>query len=162
MSFWRGVSILLLTVGGLSASAWAQNFAILYNFAGGANDGANPYGSLIAIGPDLYGMTAAGGGTGVGAEGGGALGDGTIFSFNTVTNTESALHSFTGYPTDGAAPLGSLIQSSTSASTLYGMTVDGGTQGFGTIFSFNTTNNNESPLYSFGNLGLTGSQGSLL
>jgi len=41
-------------------------YKVLHSFAGGATDGAHPYGSLIVIGSTLYGMTAAGGTFGCG------------------------------------------------------------------------------------------------
>ena len=34
-----------------------SGFAVLHGFAGGADDGKKPYGSLILSGSTLYGMT---------------------------------------------------------------------------------------------------------
>ena len=125
--FGRRILIVVGITVGLAASAWGQTFSVLYNFAGGTADGASPYGSLTAVGSTLFGMTSAGG-----------TGDyGTIFSFNTVNNAESVVHDFGDSLTDGVDPQGSLLQSSTSNSTLYGMTLGGG-DGSGVIFSFDT------------------------
>ncbi len=71
------------------------------------------------------------------------------------------LHSFTGGATDGANPLGSLIQ---SGSTLYGMTSSGGSGGNGTIFSESTSGGNPTVLHSFTVIGADGANplGSLI
>jgi uncharacterized repeat protein (TIGR03803 family) len=71
-----------------------QNFTVLHSFAGGANDGAYPYGSLTLLGKNLYGLT----------HGGGAGGAGTIFKFDTDKSRATVLHSFKGGPNDGAYP----------------------------------------------------------
>ena len=139
-------------VAGLSNSAKGQVFTDLYDFAGGTGDGANPTGSLIDVGGILYGMTP----------GGGKSGFGTIFSFSPATDAENVLYSFEGKPADGQSPLGSLLQSSSSPSTLYGMTENGGSGSAGTLFSFNLGNNAESVLYSFGSQGLDLPTGSLI
>jgi uncharacterized repeat protein (TIGR03803 family) len=111
--------------------------SVLHSF-GASGDGATPDGSLIQIGSQLYGMTSKGG----------SDGDGAIIDYDTVANTESVLHSFTGGPDDGATPeYGSLLQ---SGSDLYGMTELGGANGIGTIFDYDLTTNTESVLYSFG------------
>ncbi len=98
-------------------------YAMLYSFAGGASDGASPWGSLILKGSTLYGMTCYGGPSDLG----------TIFKMNTNGTGYALLHSFAGYPSDGNQPYGSLIL---KGSTLYGMTTAGGTLDDGVIFSF--------------------------
>ncbi len=60
-------------------------------------------------------------------------------------NTFQLLHSFTG-GSDGSNPEGSLIQ---SGSTLYGMTYEGGSGGYGTIFSEPVAGGPETILHSF-------------
>jgi uncharacterized repeat protein (TIGR03803 family) len=122
---------------GLAPLARAAVYSDLYNFAGHSTDGISPRGSLIQVGSLLYGMTTMGG-----------PGVGTVFSFNPSTNAEIMLYSFgTTGNNDGALPNGSLLA---SGSTLYGMTSSGGSNNAGAIFSFNTSNNTEIPLYSFG------------
>jgi uncharacterized repeat protein (TIGR03803 family) len=61
---------------------------------------------------------------------GGSNNDGTIFSFDTSTNTFTLLHSFDS--ADGLDPYGDLLL---SGDTLYGMTLDGGTSNDGVIFA---------------------------
>ncbi|CAN5460066.1 hypothetical protein BH10BAC3_BH10BAC3_17480 [soil metagenome] len=90
-----------------------------------ANNGRNPYGSLMqASDGKLYGMTSAGFNNGNSA--------GDIFSFNPSTSTFTKLKAFDG--TDGGIPKGNLMQSVDGK--LYGMTELGGSNGVGVIFSF--------------------------
>ncbi|MBI3839217.1 MAG: hypothetical protein HY288_14955, partial [Planctomycetia bacterium] len=56
------------------------------------------------------------------------------------------IHTFTGGTSDGAHPLGSLIQ---SGSTLYGTTRDGGSSDYGTIFQVGTDGSGFSLLHNF-------------
>jgi uncharacterized repeat protein (TIGR03803 family) len=112
-----------------------NSLTVLHAFVGGLTDGAYPHGSLLQSGNILYGLTSEGGN-----------GTGTLFAYNTSNNSVSVLHSFTGGPGDGALPLGSLIQ---SGNILYGTTLEGGANNFGTLFAFDTTNNTEIVLHSF-------------
>jgi uncharacterized repeat protein (TIGR03803 family) len=117
----------------------------LYSFTGIGTDGANPYASLVLSldGNTLYGMTSSGG----------SSSEGTIFSEPVTGGTPTILYSFTGVGTDGASPSGSLIL---SGSTLYGMTGNGGANGFGTIFSIPVTGGTPTILYSFTAVGTDG------
>ena len=152
MRGWRSFAVGLAILLGFSASANGQSFSDIYNFAGGTGDGSGPTGSLIDVGGVFYGMTPSGG----------ADSDGTIFSFNPATNSESLLYSFTGYPSDGQIPYGSFIQSATNGAVLYGMTNAGGSQGTGAVIEFNTATNTENVLGSFDNINLGGTHGSLI
>jgi uncharacterized repeat protein (TIGR03803 family) len=96
-------------------------FTLLHTFVGSANDGANPYGSLMINGTDLYGTTASGG----------TSNKGTMFHISTAATGFSILHSFAGNP-DGQKPIDNVILLN---NTLYGMTVFGGTSNEGTIFA---------------------------
>jgi uncharacterized repeat protein (TIGR03803 family) len=135
---WLGGLLPLITLAGWGSASDAQTYNVLYNFAGnnglpGISDGDNPYGSPMAIGSTLYGMTYGGG-----------LGDrGTVFAFNLSGDQETVLHSFLA-GNDGGEPYGSLLQ---SGSTLYGLT------SYGTLFGLNTTNDSESVLHSFDVMG---------
>jgi len=111
-------------------------FTLLHEFAGGANDGANPHGSLVLSGSTLYGMTAHGGDSDVG----------TIFRMETDSTLFSLLHEFTGSASDGGWPYGSLLL---SGSTLYGMTYYGGDSDIGTIFKIQTNGTGFSLLHEF-------------
>src|SRR5271170_2153817 len=106
MKLKRFVLGVLAMSAGLTASAKGQSFSLLYSFAGGTADGSGPTGSLTDVGGVLYGMTP----------GGGANGRGTIFSYNLASGAETMMHSFSGFPNDGALPHGSFIQSSTDSS----------------------------------------------
>lgn len=89
-------------------------------------DGANPLGSL-AQGTDsnLYGMTSAGG----------LNQNGTIFKISTG-GTFTLLRSL-ATATDGGVPKGGLVRSSDS--NFYGLTSDGGSNLYGTIFKINAS-----------------------
>jgi uncharacterized repeat protein (TIGR03803 family) len=97
-------------------------FSLLHTFTGSSSDGSLPYGSLTLSGSTLYGMTSRGGANNIG----------TAFQMNTNGTGFALVHSFAGYPSDGAIPYGSLTLDS---STLYGMTSAGGASGIGTAFS---------------------------
>ena len=110
--------------------------SVLYSFAGGTADGANPSGSLaMDSAGNLYGVT----------ENGGAYGDGAVFELS-VGGTETLLHSFDPAAADGAYPAAGLLMD--SAGNLYGTTQDGGAYGDGTVFEV-SAGGTESVLHSF-------------
>ena len=123
-----------------SINSDGTDFVLLHEFAGGANDGASPQGSLIISDGTLYGMTMYGGIEPIcTSEWDGYCyaydyGHGTIFSIDINGSNFTTLHSFAGGVDDGAYPYGSLILSD---GTLYGMTKNGGDSNVGTIFSIN-------------------------
>jgi len=125
--------------------------SVIYSFGANANDGGGPFGSLIESGQDLYGMTRDGG----------SNGQGTIFSIDAQNDAETILYSFVASAYDGNGPMGSLVQ---SGPILYGLTPAGGAGRNGTIISFDTSDNEESLLYSFGQTPTDGAspRGSLL
>ena len=107
-----------------------SNFTLLYSFAGGHGDGAEPYHSLIQNSDGAFvGSTLAGGAS---------LG-GTVFEI-TPSGTESILYSFATMPWAGVIQGGD--------GNYYGTTASGGTNGRGTIFEL-TPSGTESVLYSF-------------
>ena len=123
-----GLGGVLVLLGAGPASAQYQ---AVHHFAGGPADGANPFGSLVVVGTNFYGMTFNGGSAGLGM----------IFSGNSI------LHSFTNGPGDGANPnSGSLA---ISGSTLYGMTGSGGSAGNGTLFKVSTAGTGYGLLHHF-------------
>jgi uncharacterized repeat protein (TIGR03803 family) len=98
---------------------------ILYSFSQYYNDGYRPSGlTLSADGKTLYGTTANGGASGVGA----------IFAYNISTGTETILYSFSPYYNDGTFPTG--VTLTADGKTLYGTTSSGGASGVGAIFVF--------------------------
>jgi len=99
---------------------------VLHHFAGGPSDGAFPYsGVILDAKGNFYGVTTAGG-TGTTC---GQYGCGTVYELS-KNGTLTLLHSFTG--TDGDYPIGGLILDANG--NLYGTTVYGGSDGYGTVF----------------------------
>jgi uncharacterized repeat protein (TIGR03803 family) len=105
-------------------------------------DGATPHAGLILSGNTLYGTTSVGG----------YAGKGSVFSINTDGSGFTNLYNFTAVPqnqstnSDGASPQAGLVL---SGNTLYGTTWNGGSSGFGTVFSLNTNGTGFAALHSF-------------
>ncbi|MGC9940693.1 MAG: choice-of-anchor tandem repeat GloVer-containing protein [Verrucomicrobiota bacterium] len=104
----------------------------LYNFTNGT-DGAYPQASLLLSGRDLFGT----------ASGGGANSNGTVFVVHIDGTGFSNLYTFSpkfsdaaddfnSTNSDGSSPEGGLIL---SGDTIYGTAANGGSFGYGTIFS---------------------------
>ena len=110
-----------------------SGFTNLYNFTGG-NDGAHPQGGLILAGGTLYGTTVSGGTNNQGA----------VFALSTNGTGFAKLYSFTG-GNDGANPEAGLIL---AGGTLYGTTVNGGTNDEGAVFAINTDGTGFTNIYS--------------
>ncbi len=131
------------------------NYRNLVNFTNtsGTAAGGEPFGDLTLSGTSLFGMTSAGG-----------AGYGTLFSVGTDGTGFGNLVVFsgTGGPASGKNPHGDLTLSGT---TLYGLTLEGGTNGvqggqaggpyaYGNLFSVGTNAANYQSLVSFtGNSG---------
>jgi uncharacterized repeat protein (TIGR03803 family) len=120
------------TVFSVNAGTGAET--VLHSFGSGA-DGQYPVAGLIAAKGRLYGTTLNGG----------ADGDGTVFTMDPKTGTESVLHAFAG-GADGAIPYAGLID---VKGTLYGATELGGTGNDGIVFSLDAKTGAETILYSF-------------
>jgi uncharacterized repeat protein (TIGR03803 family) len=111
-----------------------SGFRVLHQFSGrsGAlltnSDGANPQSGLVLFSNALYGT----------AMNGGSYGNGTVFRASTDGSDFTVLYHFTatnnvtGTNTDGAHPVGGLVQ---SGGVLYGTASMGGAAGYGTVFS---------------------------
>ncbi|HWV99225.1 MAG TPA: PKD domain-containing protein [Candidatus Acidoferrum sp.] len=109
-------------------------------------DGANPQARVILSGSTLYGTTCNGAQSGYG----------NVFSFNILTSQLIALHVFStptndaktglSFNSDGINPIAALALAGT---TLYGTAQYGGSNGYGTVFSFNTANSNFTTLHTF-------------
>ncbi|HOX81675.1 MAG TPA: T9SS type A sorting domain-containing protein [Chryseolinea sp.] len=120
----------------VSVDAVAQ-YTKLLDF--GSHGGSNPYGSLISVGTDLYGMTANGGANCLG----------TIFKIKSDGSGHVKLFDFEGV-SNGRNPNGSLFSDGTF---LYGMTSQGGIHDFGTIFKIKLDGSGYSKLLDFDGLG---------
>ncbi len=121
-------------VNGFTIYPAVSTLTVLHNFAGSPSDGANlKRGVLIGSGGVLYGATVFGGSSN---------NNGIVFSLTPPSTgsiwTETVLHNFVGYPSDGAEPDGDFIADSNGV--LYNTTSIGGNQngaqkGSGTVFS---------------------------
>jgi uncharacterized repeat protein (TIGR03803 family) len=107
-----------------SKGAWKESFVYLFT---GEPDGAAPFSSLIfdASG-NLWGTTQSGGVKNVGV----------IYELvpSNGTWTESVLHSFEGWPKDGARSYANLLLN--PQGSFYGTTIFGGKYDPGTVFEF--------------------------
>ena len=110
-------------------------FTNLHNFAD--VDGSGPQAALVLSEHTLYGTTGYGGLR---------PGNGTVFRLNTDGTGFTNLHSFAGYPNDGANPFGGLVL---LGNTLYGTTDSGGSSGDGTVFAVNTDGTGFAILHNF-------------
>ena len=113
----------IITIGCITVSA--QTVTTLHSFNG--SDGRSPEATLVQ-GSDgnFYGATALGG----------AHAKGTVFRIDS-TGGLTTLHSFSGFPGDGAVPVGGLVQGADG--NFYGTTASGGAFFQGTIFRMNSS-----------------------
>jgi uncharacterized repeat protein (TIGR03803 family) len=121
---------------GLTSMGGENNMGVLFEYDpsnstytkkidfAGASNGSYPYGSLVqASNGKLYGMTTRGGTNDFGV----------LFEYNPSTSSYTKKIEFAGSST-GSNPNGSLIQASNGK--LYGMTAEGGTYNYGTLFEY--------------------------
>jgi len=117
-----------------SISTSGTGFTTLHSL-NGTTDGSSPSGTLVLSGSTLYGTAGSGG----------ANGYGTIFSISTSGTGFTTLYSFNG-TTDGSYPTAGLVLSGT---TLYGVANEGGSSGYGSVFSISTSGTGFTTLHSF-------------
>ena len=117
-----------------SISTNGSEYAILHTFVG--SDGAQPQARLLCVSNILYGTTYSGG----------ATSDGTIFSISTDGSSYQTLYSFGGVSTDGQNPEAGLLY---SGGMLHGTTYAGGSNGGGTVFSFQLGGTQDVILHNF-------------
>ena len=118
-------------------NANGTGYGLLYSFGAATNDGLGPLGSPVLSGNTLYGITSSGGTSNFG----------TIFKVNTDGSAYSVIHSFTGTAVDGQLPGYSALTA--SGTTLYGMTIGGGSAGQGVVFRMNDDGTGFTVLHSF-------------
>jgi uncharacterized repeat protein (TIGR03803 family) len=126
------------------SAAKAATETVLYSFQNNGTDGTSPCGGLINIQGTLYGTTYWGGAYEF---------YGTLFSLSVATGTETVEHSFGENSADGKGPLTDLIS---VRGKLYGTTPEGGTQDYGTVFSFSPKTGAEKVVHSFNDNGTDG------
>lgn len=157
----RFAALMFILVAVAAPGASQSPFKLLHSFAGSPNDGAMPWNgqSLAASGSVLYGVT----------QGGGPSTNGVLFRVSNNGSGYTVLRTFNGYTSflnpggsknDGAMPAGTPV---VSGSTLYGMTVQGGSNGFGTIYRVDTDGSGFQILHHFKSINNDGHlpQGSL-
>ncbi len=128
-------------------AAGSHHDKVLYRFQNGTDGGA-PYGNVIQVGKNFYGVTVQGGDLSCNNP----RGCGTVYEM-TPTGAETAIHAFTGAGGDGANPIGGLVADKNG--NLYGTTAGGGL-GYGTIYELSPQVSGiwrERILYSFTNTG---------
>lgn len=111
-----------------SPVAHAQTFTVIHNFSGGT-DGATPDTGIVDAAGNFYGTTQTGGDNNACDR----RGCGTVFKLSQKNSAWvlSTLYAFTGN-NDGSAPRTGLTFGPDGA--LYGATVYGGGQGYGTVY----------------------------
>jgi len=102
----------------------------------GYTDGATPYALILGLDGNLYGVT----------RGGGTKNMGVVFRMSR-SGAVKVLHSFTGFPSDGNIPIGTLVQGNDG--TLYGTTYSGGTKNWGTVFKISPTGTGYQMIHTF-------------
>jgi uncharacterized repeat protein (TIGR03803 family) len=114
-----------------------NGYSVLYTFATDPFFGPTPQGGPTEAGGKLYGTLLDT-----------STNQGSIYTFDIKTGTESGLYTFGAGSTqnDGLSPAGTLA---VVGSMLYGATEAGGANGDGTIFGINLATGAESIVYSF-------------
>lgn len=115
-----------------------SSYKVVYSF-NSEPDGIRPVASLINVSNKLYGTTKYGGSCVYGN-------CGTVFSVTPV-GTEKVLYSFGSDEYDGRLPVAAVTDVN---GTLYGTTSEGGSTGYGTVFSL-TMSGTEKRLHNFYN-----------
>jgi uncharacterized repeat protein (TIGR03803 family) len=131
-SIYMAAGIMLLI--GMGRPGWAQGIETQHTFTG-TPDGASPL-ALVWTNGLLYGETS----------GGGTIGDGSIFTFDTNGAVFKTLFNFTNASDQISLPNNVLV----TANMIYGTTELDGTNNVGMIYAMSTNGTGFTPLYSFG------------
>jgi uncharacterized repeat protein (TIGR03803 family) len=114
-------------------------FAVLHYFTFATNDGGNSVSALLqASDGELYGTAQYGGAAPFG-------GDGVVFRMDLSGSNFTILHSFKG--PDGNAPQSALVEGTNGF--LFGTTLDGGSNSYGTIFRLDKSGSNFTVIHHF-------------
>jgi uncharacterized repeat protein (TIGR03803 family) len=105
-------------------SSRKRSLPFLYSFKGDA-DGGFPFAGVLARGRDLYGIGSFSGQGNCGGNG-----CGVVYKVDSKPGIETVLHGFTGDKDDGNPEAGLIY----SNGAFYGITFDGGTSDYGTVF----------------------------
>lgn len=108
----------------------AHSFDIIKDGASGNNQ------KLLEVGGKFFGTTSSGGNNDMGV----------LFEFNPTTGVYSVKHHF-DQATTGAGPYGTLLLSSNGK--IYGTTLQGGSNSYGTMFEYNITTSSLTKKYDF-------------
>jgi uncharacterized repeat protein (TIGR03803 family) len=117
-----------------------SHFSLVHSFSG--LDGIQPNAELISDGIRLYGTTSFGSAP---------PGAGVAYSFLLDGTDFNILHDFAGAPAEGDGLWGPMLL---SGSTLYGTTINGGTEDAGTVFAISVPEPHSFYLASAGLIGL--------
>ncbi|HQT81155.1 MAG TPA: hypothetical protein PLQ34_03105, partial [Ferrovaceae bacterium] len=128
----------------LTPNNGTYTYSVIYNFFGGLNDGADPFGNLyIDSQGNIFGLTSHGGN-------GSSPGYGTVYKLAPNGNgyTETVLYKFNGGTNDGSRPIALY---SDGQGNFYGTTKYGGTFTYGTVFQLIVSGNSytENVIHSF-------------
>jgi uncharacterized repeat protein (TIGR03803 family) len=158
------VPVVILALFLVPSSRAASNYKVLHQFTGA--DGTQPRAGLVfdSVG-NLYGTTLYGGNLSSCVLTGFPAGCGTVFELSPNADgawTETVIHAFSG--PDGSAPTAGLTID--PSGNLYGVTLDGGSQGYGAVFELSRNPKgtwSETVLYSFqGSPDAAGGEGNLV
>jgi uncharacterized repeat protein (TIGR03803 family) len=126
----RAAKILLVATLAFPVIARAGTFQTIYTFGNGSNDGVSPMSPLLAKSGVLYGTTFRGG----------PSGEGTVYSFNVATSTETVVTTAMG-----VFPFAPVVY---HRDTLFGTTA-AADNGQGNIYSVNLKTGAVANLYTF-------------
>jgi uncharacterized repeat protein (TIGR03803 family) len=123
---WFNVWLNMCSVAPVAPACTCPTWSLIHEFAGGGDDGAYPQSqTLLLDGSTMYGMTSRGGDANWGV----------VFSIATDGSGFTLLHEFANTSGNAVSPYGSLILDD---GTLYGMTLSGGANSNGVVFSIGT------------------------
>ncbi|NIK92071.1 T9SS type A sorting domain-containing protein [Mangrovimonas sp. CR14] len=119
-----------------------NSYSIIKDFDLNSNEGYEPTGLVLGSNGNLYGTTSSGG----------SFGAGIIYEYDINTDTYIDRYDFTG-GSSSRSPSGEII---IKEEQLYGSTIRGGTNNFGTLYQFDLNTDSFALVHSFSGLFPTG------